>query len=201
MLVHLLGVSGTGMGSLAVLLREAGHEVSGSDVAFDPPIGPALEAAGVRCFRGWDPAHLDAGPGLVVGNVIRRDNPEAIAAEARGLPRTSMSRALRDQFLVGRRPLVVAGTHGKTTTAAMCAHVLAKADRAPGWFIGGGRGSGRRGRRSAGRSRVSSLARRRARRSWWRGRVRRRLLEQAPEVPRLRRDRRGRRGHSDERRA
>jgi UDP-N-acetylmuramate: L-alanyl-gamma-D-glutamyl-meso-diaminopimelate ligase len=139
MRVHLLGVSGSGMGSLAVLLREAGHDVSGSDVAFDPPTGPALEAAGVRCMRGWDAAHLDeAKPDLVVvGNVIRRDNPEAVAVEARGVARCSMSRALRDHFLAGRRPLVVAGTHGKTTTASMCAHVLAKADREPGWFIGG----------------------------------------------------------------
>ncbi|MGO8999511.1 MAG: UDP-N-acetylmuramate--L-alanine ligase [Polyangiaceae bacterium] len=140
MRVHLLGVSGSGMGSLAILLREAGHDVSGSDVAFDPPIGPALEAAGVRCLRGWDPAHLDPKPDLViVGNVIRRDNPEAVAVEGYGpaLARTSMSRALRDQFLVGRRPLVVAGTHGKTTTASMCAHIFVKGDREPGWFIGG----------------------------------------------------------------
>src|SRR5579871_1932247 len=107
--VHLVGVSGTGMGSLAVLLREAGHEVSGSDVAFDPPIGPALDAAGVRCMKGWDASHLEPAPDLVVvGNVIRRDNPEARAAEERGLARTSMSGALRERFLAGRRPLVVA---------------------------------------------------------------------------------------------
>jgi UDP-N-acetylmuramate: L-alanyl-gamma-D-glutamyl-meso-diaminopimelate ligase len=126
------------MGSLAILMRQAGHEVSGSDVAFDPPIGPELEAAGVECLRGWDPKHLEPRPDLVVvGNVIRRDNAEAVAAEAIGLSRTSMSRALRDHFLSGRRPLVVAGTHGKTTTATMCAHVLRAADREPGWFIGG----------------------------------------------------------------
>jgi UDP-N-acetylmuramate: L-alanyl-gamma-D-glutamyl-meso-diaminopimelate ligase len=136
--VHLLSVAGAGMGSLAILFREAGHEVSGSDVAFDPPTGPALDAAGVKCMKGWDPAHLEPRPDLVVvGNMIRRDNPEALAVESRGLPRTSMSRALRDHFLAGRRPLVVAGTHGKTTTATMCAHVLAKSDREPGWFIGG----------------------------------------------------------------
>jgi UDP-N-acetylmuramate: L-alanyl-gamma-D-glutamyl-meso-diaminopimelate ligase len=136
--VHLVGVSGTGMGALAVLLREAGHRVSGSDVAFDPPIGPELEAAGVECMRGWDARHLDARPDLVVvGNVIRKDNPEAVATEAMGLRRSSMSRALRDLFLAGRRPLVVAGTHGKTTTATMCAHLLRAAEREPGWFIGG----------------------------------------------------------------
>lgn len=136
--VYLLGISGAGMGPLALLLQQAGHDVSGSDVAFDPPIGPALEAAGIRCLKGWDAAHLDATPDLVVvGNVIRKDNPEALAVEARGIARTSMSRAIRDQFLVGRRPLVVAGTHGKTTTATMCAHVFAKMGREPGWFIGG----------------------------------------------------------------
>jgi len=136
--VHLVGVSGTGMGSLAILLREAGHDVSGSDVAFDPPIGPELAAAGVTCRKGWDARNLEPRPDLVVvGNVIRKDNAEAVAAEAMGLTRTSMSRALRDQFLVGRKPLIVAGTHGKTTTATMCAHVLRAADRDPGWFIGG----------------------------------------------------------------
>ena len=136
--VHLLGVSGTGMGSLAVLLREQGHDVSGSDVAFDPPIGPALEAAGVRCLKGWDASHLEPRPDLVVvGNVIRKDNVEAVAAEKLGLARVSMSRALRERFLEGRRPLVVAGTHGKTTTASMCAHVLRACERDPGWFIGG----------------------------------------------------------------
>jgi UDP-N-acetylmuramate: L-alanyl-gamma-D-glutamyl-meso-diaminopimelate ligase len=136
--VHLIGVSGTGMGSLAILLREAGHQVSGSDVAFDPPIGPELEAAGVACLRGWDARNLEPRPDLVVvGNVIRKDNAEATAAESMGLTRTSMSRALRDLFLAGRKPLIVAGTHGKTTTATMCAHLLRAAERDPGWFIGG----------------------------------------------------------------
>jgi UDP-N-acetylmuramate: L-alanyl-gamma-D-glutamyl-meso-diaminopimelate ligase len=136
--VHLIGVSGTGMGSLATLFREAGHDVTGSDVAFDPPIGPALRAAGIRCVEGYDPKHLDPAPDLViVGNVIRKDNVEAVAAIERNLPRTSMSGALREHFLRGRRPLVVAGTHGKTTTAAMCAWILTRADREPGWFIGG----------------------------------------------------------------
>ncbi len=136
--VHLIGVSGTGMGALAALFTQAGHDVSGSDAAFDPPIGPALETAGVRCLEGYDAAHLEPAPDLVVvGNAIRRTNVEAIAAEERGLPRVSMSAALREHFLEGRRPLVVAGTHGKTTTAAMCAWILTRAEREPGWFIGG----------------------------------------------------------------
>jgi UDP-N-acetylmuramate: L-alanyl-gamma-D-glutamyl-meso-diaminopimelate ligase len=137
--VHLVGVSGTGMGALAALFVEAGHDVSGSDVAFDPPIGPALQALGVRCLQGYEAAHLEgARPDLVVvGNAIRRGNPEAEAAERLGLARSSMSGALREHFLARRRPLVVAGTHGKTTTSAMCAWVLARAGFEPGWFIGG----------------------------------------------------------------
>jgi len=138
MRVHLVGVSGTGMGALAALFVEAGHEVSGSDVAFDPPIGPALEKLGVRCMPDYDARHLDHRPDLVVvGNAIRRENPEAVAAERLGLSRASMSGALREHFLARRRPLVVAGTHGKTTTSAMCAWLLSRAGFDPGWFIGG----------------------------------------------------------------
>ena len=136
--VHFVGISGTGMGALAALFVEAGHEVSGSDVAFDPPMGPALVALQVRCFRGFDAAHLDPAPDLViVGNAIRSSNPEAREVERRGLARESMSGALRNFFLTRRRPLAVAGTHGKTTTSAMCAWLLARAGLQPGWFIGG----------------------------------------------------------------
>jgi UDP-N-acetylmuramate: L-alanyl-gamma-D-glutamyl-meso-diaminopimelate ligase len=138
MRVHLVGVSGTGMGALAVLFREAANEVSGSDVAFDPPIGPALRAAGVRCLLGFDAAHLEPRPDLVVvGNAIRRGNVEDEAALRLGIERTSMSSALRQRFLAKRRPLVVTGTHGKTTTSAMCAWILLRAGFEPGWFIGG----------------------------------------------------------------
>ena len=138
MRVHLVGICGTGMGQLAVLLRDAGHEVSGSDVAFDPPMGPALEAAGIRCLRGYAAEHVGADLELVVvGNAIRKDNPEAVRAAELGLPRAAMSEALRERFLAGRRPLVVTGTHGKTTTSAMCAWILLEAGLEPGWFIGG----------------------------------------------------------------
>ncbi|HSY24445.1 MAG TPA: Mur ligase domain-containing protein, partial [Polyangiaceae bacterium] len=106
MRTHLIGVCGTGMGALAALLREAGDDVSGSDAAFDPPVGPMLATIGVRCERGYDPAHLAPPPDrVVVGNAIRRDNPEAKAAEELDLPRSSMSQTLRDRFLARRRPL------------------------------------------------------------------------------------------------
>ena len=140
MRVHLVGVSGTGMGQLALLLRDAGHDVSGSDMAFDPPMGPALEAAGIRCLSGYAAEHVTAGLELVViGNAIRRENPEAVQAEALGLTRSSMSGALREHFLLSpqRKPLVVAGTHGKTTTSSMCAWILHEAKLEPGFFIGG----------------------------------------------------------------
>jgi UDP-N-acetylmuramate: L-alanyl-gamma-D-glutamyl-meso-diaminopimelate ligase len=138
MRVHLVGVSGTGMGQLALLLRDAGHDVSGSDVSFDPPMGPALEGAGIRCVHGYEASHVTPDLELVVvGNAIRKENPEALRATELGLERSSMSAALRELFLAGRRPLVVAGTHGKTTTSSMCAWILAHAGLEPGFFIGG----------------------------------------------------------------
>ncbi len=138
MRVHLVGVSGTGMGQLALLFRDAGHEVSGSDMAFDPPMGPALESAGIRCLKGYDAAHVDSSLELVVvGNAIRKENPEAMRAEELKRTRMSMSGALREYFLTGRRPFVVTGTHGKTTTSSMVAWILHEAGLEPGFFIGG----------------------------------------------------------------
>lgn len=136
--VHVVAVAGTGMGALAGLLRELGHEVSGSDVAFDPPMGPALQAWGVRCRSGFDPAHLEPAPDLVViGNVCRRDNPEAVAAFERGLRVTHIAGALGELVLGGTSPLVVAGTHGKTTTTALAAWLFDAAGLEPGFLVGG----------------------------------------------------------------
>ncbi len=138
--VHMIGVSGTGMGALAALFRARGVRVTGSDAAFDPPIGPALREAGVECLVGYDASRVDRDPPpdlVVVGNAIRRGNVEAVAAAERDLPRASMSGALREHFLRGRRAVVVAGTHGKTTTSSIVAHVLHEAGLEPGFFIGG----------------------------------------------------------------
>lgn len=136
--VHFIAVAGTGMGALAGLFKEAGHDVSGSDVAFHPPMGPALERWGIRLYTGFDPAHLTPRPDLVViGNVCRSTNLEARAAIDGGIPYTTMAHALADHLLAGRAPLVVAGTHGKTTTSAMCAWLLHEAGRDPGFLIGG----------------------------------------------------------------
>ena len=138
--VHFIGVAGSGMGALAGLLRAQGHEVSGSDVRFDPPVGPELERWGMRCMTGFDAAHLVPRPDLVVvGNVCRSDNVEARAAIDGGLKVTTMPHALVDHVIApaGCSPLVVAGTHGKTTTSAMVAWLLEAASKRPGFFIGG----------------------------------------------------------------
>jgi len=138
MRIHLIGVAGTGMSALAGLLAESQHHVSGSDTAFDPPVGPYLQELGVECLEGWNARNLDTDPDLVViGNVCRRDNPEAREAMARGLRTISMPGALADEVLSKRRPFVVAGTHGKTTTATLSAYLLRSVGVDAGFFIGG----------------------------------------------------------------
>lgn len=145
------------MGPLAGLLVELGHTVSGSDTAFDPPIGPALEQWGVRILRGFEPAHLDPAPDLVViGNVCRPDNPEAHAARERGLPITHIAGALARFALSDTSPLVVTGTHGKTTTTALAAFLLDRAGYDPGFLIGGLPHNLPRSFRAPGRRRLPS---------------------------------------------
>jgi len=136
--IHLLGICGTGMAALAGILQELGHQVTGSDEHVYPPMSTFLEARGIPLQNGYDPANLEPRPDLVVvGNVIRRENPEAQAVEELGLPRLSLPEAL-NRFLVGdRQSLVVTGTHGKTTTTALLAWLLFAAGRDPGFMVGG----------------------------------------------------------------
>lgn len=138
MKVHLVAICGTGMGALAGLLKEAGHEVQGSDRAFYPPMAERLQAWGIPTRQGFDPAHLDPDIDLViVGNVCRKDNPEAQAALQRGLPVMSFPQALSEFFIAGKSSVVVAGTHGKTTTAALLSYVLMEAGLDPSFLVGG----------------------------------------------------------------
>jgi UDP-N-acetylmuramate: L-alanyl-gamma-D-glutamyl-meso-diaminopimelate ligase len=126
------------MAPLACLLQEQGHRVRGADGPLYPPMSTLLETAGIAAHVGYDPAHLDPAPDLVVvGNAVPRDNPEAAAARRLELETLSMPQALARFFLTGRRPLVVAGTHGKTTTSAMAAWVYHDCGRDPGFLIGG----------------------------------------------------------------
>src|SRR5947208_1368777 len=123
--------------ALAGLLRAAGHSVTGSDEHVYPPASTLLEELGIPVFHGYDPARV-AGVDLVVcGNAVRRTNPEAEAAEAGGFRMLSMPAAVEEMFLAGRSPLVVAGTHGKTTSSAMLAWVLERTGRDPGFLVGG----------------------------------------------------------------
>lgn len=136
--LHLIAIGGTGMAPLACLLQAEGHRVTGSDGPLYPPMSNLLEQAGIVPWTGFDPAHLTPSPDfVVVGNAVRRDNPEAVEAERLGLERLSMPAALARFFLADRAPLVVAGTHGKTTTTAMAAWVYTACGRDPGFLVGG----------------------------------------------------------------
>jgi UDP-N-acetylmuramate: L-alanyl-gamma-D-glutamyl-meso-diaminopimelate ligase len=136
--IYCMAIGGTGMAPLACLLQEQGHRVRGSDGPLYPPMSTLLARAGIHPAVGYDPAHLEPRPDLVViGNAIHRNNPEAVEAERLGLPIVSMPQALARFFLDHHRSLVVTGTHGKTTTTAMAAWVYAACGRDPGYLIGG----------------------------------------------------------------
>ena len=137
--IHLIAVCGTGMASLAGLLKETGREVTGSDVNVYPPMSDQLAALGIDAKIGYKAENIEATrPDLViVGNAISKGNPEVSAVEAKGIPLLSMPQAISRFFLDNRIPIVVAGTHGKTTTAALLAWVLEKAGKSPSFFVGG----------------------------------------------------------------
>ncbi len=136
--VHILGICGTFMGSLALLARELGHTVSGSDAGVYPPMSTQLEEAGIALREGYAPANLEPRPDrVVIGNALSRGNPEVEAVLDLGLPYVSGPQWLAEEVLPGRRVIAVAGTHGKTTTASMAAWLLESAGLAPGFLIGG----------------------------------------------------------------
>ncbi len=138
MRIHLIGICGTGMASLAGMLKSSGHEVQGSDQNVYPPMSTTLEQAGIPVFTPYDAKNLDPAPDLViVGNAISRGNPEAEELLAKNINHLSMPQALAKFFLPNKTPLVVAGTHGKTTTSSLLAWVLESAGRDPSYFIGG----------------------------------------------------------------
>jgi UDP-N-acetylmuramate: L-alanyl-gamma-D-glutamyl-meso-diaminopimelate ligase len=136
--IHMTAIGGVGMAALAGLLTELGHRVRGSDLEIYPPASDELARLGVPVVRGYRAENLEPRPDLVViGNAITAKNPEAIAARVHGIPTISLPEALEWLCLPGRFPVVVAGTHGKTTSASFLATVLREAGRDPGWFIGG----------------------------------------------------------------
>jgi UDP-N-acetylmuramate: L-alanyl-gamma-D-glutamyl-meso-diaminopimelate ligase len=136
--VFLCGIAGTGMSALAGLFKEKGYAVYGSDNRFYPPVDRLLKDLDVTLFEGFAadniPENVDF---CVIGNAVSRGNPEAEAILDRRLEYFSMAEALQRFFIRGKRSLVVAGSHGKTTTASFVAHLLDAAGLSPGFFIGG----------------------------------------------------------------
>jgi len=136
--IFLIAIGGTGMAPLACLLKGLGHRVRGCDAPLYPPMSDLLAEAGIQPLVGYHPPHLDPPPDLVVvGNAVPRDNPVTTAAAERGFDQISMPQALARFFLAGRKPLVVAGTHGKTTTSSLAAWVYTACRANPGYLIGG----------------------------------------------------------------
>lgn len=136
--IYIIAIGGTGMAPLAALLRSLGHRVRGVDGPLYPPMSTLLASVGIEPLVGYDPAHLTSPPDLViVGNAVPRSNVEAREAERLGLPILSMPQALARFFLSKSRPLVIAGTHGKTTTTALAAWTWTRCGRAPSFLVGG----------------------------------------------------------------
>jgi UDP-N-acetylmuramate: L-alanyl-gamma-D-glutamyl-meso-diaminopimelate ligase len=137
--IHLVGVAGTGMGAFAGMLQAAGYVVTGSDENVYPPMSDMLRAWGIETYTPYAPENLDrASPDLVIiGNVIRRVNPEATAVRERRLPQMSFPAAFGALIAATRHSVVIAGTHGKTTTSALMGHVLAEAGLDPTFLVGG----------------------------------------------------------------
>jgi UDP-N-acetylmuramate: L-alanyl-gamma-D-glutamyl-meso-diaminopimelate ligase len=136
--IHLIGICGTGMGSLAGLLKAAGHDVRGSDSEVYPPMSTQLAEQHIGVMDGYRPANLDWQPDVVVvGNVCTKDHIEVVAAKERNLKLTSFPALLEELFLRDHHSLVVAGTHGKTTTSSLAAFVLSDAGQAPSFLVGG----------------------------------------------------------------
>ena len=136
--VHFVAICGVGTGSLAGLLKQQGYRVTGSDENVYPPMSTFLEGIGIEILSGFSEDHLGDRPDLVViGNAVSRGNVEAEAVLRRGIPYASLPQALGRFLIDGKHSVVVAGTHGKTTTTSLMSWVLVAAGLDPSFFIGG----------------------------------------------------------------
>ncbi|MEZ9548108.1 MULTISPECIES: UDP-N-acetylmuramate:L-alanyl-gamma-D-glutamyl-meso-diaminopimelate ligase [Vibrio] len=136
--IHILGICGTFMGGAAVLARQLGHKVTGSDANVYPPMSTLLESQGIEIIEGFDPSQLEPRPDLVViGNAMSRGNPCVEYVLDNNLRYTSGPQWLQEFLLHDRWVLAVSGTHGKTTTSSMLAWVLEDCGYAPGFLVGG----------------------------------------------------------------
>ncbi|MEM8593985.1 MAG: UDP-N-acetylmuramate:L-alanyl-gamma-D-glutamyl-meso-diaminopimelate ligase [Pseudomonadota bacterium] len=136
--IHILGICGTFMGSLAVLAKELGHRVTGSDANVYPPMSTQLEAQGIDLMQGYLTEHLDPQPDMVIiGNAMSRGNPAVEYVLNQSIPYTSGPQWLAEHVLFDKHVLALSGTHGKTTTSSMLACVLQSAGIETGYLIGG----------------------------------------------------------------
>ncbi|HEX8708521.1 MAG TPA: UDP-N-acetylmuramate:L-alanyl-gamma-D-glutamyl-meso-diaminopimelate ligase [Pyrinomonadaceae bacterium] len=135
---HLIGICGTAMASLAGMLQARGHRVTGSDENVYPPMSTMLEALGIPVMQGYSAEHLRPAPDcVIVGNAIPRGNPEVEETLNRRLLYRSQAETVKEEFIRGRRSLVVAGTHGKTTTTSIAAWVMDQGGLDPTFLVGG----------------------------------------------------------------
>lgn len=136
--IHILGICGTFMGGIALLARERGYRVTGSDANVYPPMSTQLEAAGITLMEGYEASHLQPAPDqVVVGNAMTRGNPAVEHMLNAGISYTSGPQWLAEHLLSNKWVLAVSGTHGKTTTSSLLAWILEYAGMAPGFLIGG----------------------------------------------------------------
>jgi UDP-N-acetylmuramate: L-alanyl-gamma-D-glutamyl-meso-diaminopimelate ligase len=136
--IHLIAACGTGMGTLACTLKEMGYNISGSDQNVYPPMSDFLKEKGIKLFQGFDPSHLDHSPDLVIiGNAVTRQNIEAQAVLTSCIPYVSMPQAVNEFIAKDKKIILVTGTHGKTTTSSIMAHILYSAGMDPSFLIGG----------------------------------------------------------------
>lgn len=138
MRIHILGICGTFMSGVAILAKQSGHEITGSDVNVYPPISTQLTEQGITLLEGYDPQHIDKRVDcVIVGNVIARGNPAMEFVLANRIPYISGPAWLAENVLYNRWVLAVSGTHGKTTTTSLLSHILEQAGLTPGFLVGG----------------------------------------------------------------
>lgn len=138
MRLHILGICGTFMSGVAILARQSGHDVTGSDMNVYPPMSTQLQEQGITLMEGYDAAHIHKDIDcVIVGNVIRRGNPAMEYVLANNIPYMSGPEWLAKHILQQRWVLAVSGTHGKTTTTSMLTWILEQAGLEPGFLIGG----------------------------------------------------------------
>jgi len=134
--IHFIGICGVGMGALAVMFKEMGWRVTGSDKGFFPPISEHLKKAKIDFYPGWHPENIRSPQIVVVGNFISLKNPEYLEVVKKKLTIKSFPELVK-KYIIKKNSIVVAGTYAKTTISAFLAHTLKEAKKGPSWFVGG----------------------------------------------------------------